>query len=43
MSGRVGYNKIVTNGFLEEPVCVSFILSNYNRDVVIRNQIITMM
>jgi hypothetical protein len=32
-----GIGRIVTLGFLDEPVCVSFILSNLNKDVVIRN------
>ena len=38
-----GIGKIVYLGFIDEPECVSFILSNFNRDVVIRNQILTIM
>jgi hypothetical protein len=38
-----GIGRLVNMAFTEEPVPVSFIVSSFNRDVVIRNQITTML
>ena len=38
-----GIGKIVKLAFNEEPIAVSFIVSNFNKDIVVRNQLITMM
>ena len=32
-----GIGKLVNFGFLDEPVCVSIIISNLHRDIVVRN------
>ena len=38
-----GIGKLINQGFVDEPAAVSFIIGNLNRDVVVRNQLITMM
>lgn len=38
-----GIGKIINSAFVDEPAAVSFIIGNLNRDVVVRNQLITMM
>lgn len=38
-----GIGKIINTAFVDEPAAVSFIIGNLNRDVVVRNQLITMM
>lgn len=38
-----GMGKIINQAFVFEPVAVSFIIGNLNKDVVVRNQLLTMM
>lgn len=38
-----GIGKLINLAFVDEPQAVSFIIGNLNRDVVVRNQLITMM